>query len=545
MVASWIPVLTAAFLAPSLRTEAGYSGARWPVSSRPALPAVHLRRAPYHPRLMTETATAAGDDPLETVLVDAATECPTEDVTSMELLKFILPTLAGWLSSEMMSVVDTAVVGSCSAAELAALGPATMLTDSAAYLFFWLNVATTSLFATALASGDSNEAYDTLSDALYCALACSTVMTLALFSFGPAALAAICASAPQVAAAATTYLNIRLLGLPAFMAGMVLQAACLGAKDSISPLVVLVTCGLLNLGLDLYLVNVVGMGIGGAAIATLASQVVQALMLAFVVQRKRRAAGAGTSWLLLRGGPSWRRISKFLSFAGPIFLVLCGKISCYNAMTLAATAGGIAALAGHQAMISIFFVGCKFGDAVSQTSQAFLPACYDYDESTGARPAPPPRAQRLSGRLLRLSALLGGIVSVLAYAFATRAPTVFTRDPAVLGAMSSVAPLLFVALLVHAVTMTSEGLLLGARQLSFLAKAYAGNVLVFLSGLFLIARRGMGLGAVWRALAAFQLVRAATFALRLRSVGLSFRRRAADDGDEQEDAALSPSTQRR
>ena len=54
----------------------------------------------------------------------------------------------------------------------------------------------------------------------------------------------------------------------------------------------------------------------------------------------------------------------------------------HNAMTLAATAGGIAALAGHQAMISIFFVGCKFGDAVSQTSQAFLPACYDYDEST-------------------------------------------------------------------------------------------------------------------------------------------------------------------
>lgn len=55
----------------------------------------------------------------------------------MDLVGFILPTLAGWLSSEVMSVVDTAVVGSASAAELAALGPATMLTDSGAYLFFW------------------------------------------------------------------------------------------------------------------------------------------------------------------------------------------------------------------------------------------------------------------------------------------------------------------------------------------------------------------------------------------------------------------------
>ena len=58
-----------------------------------------------------------------------------------------------------MSVVDTAVVGSSSATELAALGPATMLTDSTAYLFFWLNVATTSLFATATASGKTREAY--------------------------------------------------------------------------------------------------------------------------------------------------------------------------------------------------------------------------------------------------------------------------------------------------------------------------------------------------------------------------------------------------
>ena len=54
------------------------------------------------------------------------------------------PLFAMWL---VRSVVDTAVVGSSSAAELAALGPATMLTDSTAYLFFWLNVANTSQLA--------------------------------------------------------------------------------------------------------------------------------------------------------------------------------------------------------------------------------------------------------------------------------------------------------------------------------------------------------------------------------------------------------------
>ena len=60
-----------------------------------------------------------------------------------------------------------------------------------------------------------------------------------------------------------------------------------------------VTCGLLNLGLDLYLVKTLAMGIGGAAFATLASQLLQTLLLAVVVQRKRKRAGAGSSWLLL------------------------------------------------------------------------------------------------------------------------------------------------------------------------------------------------------------------------------------------------------
>ena len=287
----------------------------------------------------------------------------------------------------------------------------------------------------------------------------------------------------------------------------------------------LATCR--SLFLDIYLVIGLGMGIAGAAIATLASQLVQTFMLAVVVQRKRAMAGAGSSWLLLRPGlPSRSRILRFLAFAGPIFLVLLGKISCYNAMTLAATTGGVVALAAHQAMISVFFLGCKFGDAVSQTAQAYLPACYDptegTDHATASRPAPPATARRLSGRLLRLSTLLAAIVSFCAYMFTTRLPTIFTRDPGVLGAMGSCAPLLFVALLLHATCMCAEGLLIGARELAFLGKSYVANVCIFLSTLYVIANRRLGLVAVWRALAAFQLVRLATFSRRLQTVGLAF-----------------------
>ena len=112
----------------------------------------------------------------------------------------------------------------------------------------------------------------------------------------------------------------------------------------------LLASALLNLGLDAYLVIGLGWGIAGAAIATVAAQVLQTALLAAIVLRKRTALGARRSLLLLRGLPSPRRTLSFVTYAGPMAFVLFGKIMCYNAMTLAATCGGVAALAAHQVL---------------------------------------------------------------------------------------------------------------------------------------------------------------------------------------------------
>ena len=58
--------------------------------------------------------------------------------------------------------------------------------------------------------------------------------------------------------------------------------------------------------------------------------------------------------------------------------------------------------------------------------------------------------------------------------------------------MAAVAPLLALGLVAHPTTMSTEGLLLGARQLTYLARAYAVNIVLFLSALYLVATRGMG-----------------------------------------------------
>jgi len=267
--------------------------------------------------------------------VPAADECPPEDVTALELLRFTLPVLTAALSAEIMSVVDTAVVGTLGPQQLAALGPATMLSDSTVYLFFWLNVACTNLFATHFARGEHRDAFAVLSDALYVSLACAALLVVGLSWGGGAALARICAMAPGALPGAKQYLAIRILGVPALMTATVLQGACTGMKDATTPFIAIVLGGLLNLALDLWLVLGCGMGIAGAASATVVSQVVQVLVLAVIVKRKRSRLVPGvTAPTLLQRPPSPARLVDFLSFAGPIFCVLIGCPSCCPSVPL-------------------------------------------------------------------------------------------------------------------------------------------------------------------------------------------------------------------
>ena len=188
---------------------------------------------------------------------------------------------------------------------------------------------------------------------------------------------------------------------------------------------------------------------------------------------------------------------------------------------------------------SVFFLGCKFGDAISQTAQAYLPSCLvlggtqreseaaaDGDGGGGGggeggkETFTSPPARVLARRLLQLGLVLGGLVSTSAAVFVTRCPGLFTADPAVVTEMAKVAPLLALGLVAHPTTMSTEGLLLGARQLTYLARAYAVNIVLFLSALYMVATRAMGLRAVWVSLCAFQFVRLLQFSVRGVQVGL-------------------------
>ncbi len=91
----------------------------------------------------------------------ASSTPPPKAPDGAAIRRFAIPALGLWLNAPLLSLVDTSAVGlsalpGTGATQLAALGPATTFCDGAIYLFAFLNVATTNLYASAQAA-DSGE----------------------------------------------------------------------------------------------------------------------------------------------------------------------------------------------------------------------------------------------------------------------------------------------------------------------------------------------------------------------------------------------------
>ncbi|CAN0165336.1 unnamed protein product, partial [Discosporangium mesarthrocarpum] len=223
--------------------------------------------------------------------------------------------------------------------------------------------------------------------ALGLALGIGFAVLLGVQICGPSVLARIVGDkGTEIMAPALAYSRVRILGAPACITAMVLQAACLGARDSVTPLRIILAAGLFNALGDWATVCCLSLGVFGAALATaLAEGLSMVLLGASVWRMQGERQHRFVDW------PAWKELQVFVRFAGPIAFALLGKVVCYSAMTLTVTTLGTVPLATHNVMLKIFFFFATFGEALSQTAQAFIPGqlvMQGGDGREGLSPAP-------------------------------------------------------------------------------------------------------------------------------------------------------------
>ncbi|GBF93861.1 hypothetical protein Rsub_06860 [Raphidocelis subcapitata] len=371
------------------------------------------------------------------------------------MLSFLGPALIIPLGEPLMNVVDTVCLGQwAGTAELAAMGPATILFAFAQYVFQALQISTVTLISEDLRLGQRLDAQRTLACALTLAVAAGTVVALLLELFAEPIIAATGAN-PALSAAACAYIRVRAVAQPAVLATMVLQAALLAQQDSATPAVATALAVTVSLIGNIVAVGVLGMGIIGAAATTVATQLVAAGALAWL---------AATREGRLRPALTVPLRADLLSFArtmGPLAITYICKNTCYLVLQTAAAGLDTLRLAAHQAVFSYWNLLAFTTAPLEQISLAFIPAA-----------APGWRRRETITFILRLGALVGVTAGLLAAALPLGAPQLLTRDAAVWPHMAAVAPLALGAMLLTAADVASTGALLAVRDLRYVAQAF-------------------------------------------------------------------------
>lgn len=428
----------------------------------------------------------------------------TEDVpvspgsTDREILRLAVPAVGALVAEPVFLLVDAAIVGHLGRLPLAGLGVAAAALGAMVNLCLFLAYATTSEVARLTGAGDHRRALRRGVDGVWLAAFVGVLFTLAATALAAPAARWLGADG-DVLPYAVTYLRVSAPGIPAMLIVLACTGTLRGLQDVRTPLVI-AGCGAgINALLNWILVYPVGLGIAGSALGTTLTQAGMAVACLVAVVRGARRHGAA-----VRPDRHGIRASISLS-AGLLVRTLALRVYLLAATAWAGAAGTVA-LAAHAVLANVWSFLAFALDGLGIAAQAMV------GRSLGAADVPGVRAS--ARRLLWWGTGVGTLSGLLVLMVGPSLVPLFTVDPQVREAISSVMVLVALFQPVAGVVFVLDGILIGAGDGRYLAVAGVGATAVFLLAGAAAHAVGSGLVGLWWAVGALMVTRLATLLLR-------------------------------
>ena len=211
------------------------------------------------------------------------TESTTRNMTEGSILRllvaFALPLMLGNVFQMLYNTVDSVIVGNfVSKQALAAIGATTMIVNMAVFFFNGFSVGAGVVISQFFGAGNIRG----LHKAIETTFAATFLLSL-LFSVAGVLLVKpllyMMNTPEDVFQDATVYLRIYLAGISGLLIYNMGSGILRAVGDSVRPLNFLILTSILNIFLDLFFIIVLKAGIAGAAIATILSQFVSAILI--------------------------------------------------------------------------------------------------------------------------------------------------------------------------------------------------------------------------------------------------------------------------
>lgn len=418
-----------------------------------------------------------------------------------EIAALALPALGTLIAEPLYILADTAVVGHLGTDELAGLALASTVLLTFHALLIFLAYATTSQVARLIGAGHPDRAAHRSVQAFWLALVLGVAGVALLIPAGPPLLRLL-GGEGAVLDAGTTYLNISVLGLPFMLVLLAASGSFHGRQNTRIPLVLALAGAVANLVIELVLIYGFGYGIGASALATLIAQVSTSAVGTTLVLRWARSQGAG-----LRPDPA--EMTDLLVVGGALMVRTAALRGSFALSVALAGRMGTVELASHQIALQVWGLLALALDSVAIAGQSIT------GRWLGAGDAD--RARAVARRMIELAVAVGAGLGIVTVAVRGPLANVFTDDPLVVASTASV--LLMVALHqpIGGLVFALDGILIGAGDHVYLAKAMALAALVFAATAIALFAAGLGLVWLWAALGVLLITRAITLTLRWRT----------------------------
>lgn len=210
----------------------------------------------------------------------------TRGNTTKHMLCFSIPLLVGNVFQQAYGAASSIVVGRYLGKDaLAAMGTAIPVMNIVLFLLVGMTMGVSIIMAEFFGAGDGDDLKKELATSIFAGTIFTVALSLAGIACITPALRAINAP-PEIVAEATAYLRVIFAGLAFAFLYNLLSSALRAVGESAAPLWFLIVSSLLNVALSILFVGKLGLGIRGAALATVASEAASVLCcVAYIAAR--------------------------------------------------------------------------------------------------------------------------------------------------------------------------------------------------------------------------------------------------------------------
>lgn len=222
----------------------------------------------------------------------AKTKSPdmTKGNITAQLLLFFFPILLGTFFQQLYNTADAVIVGqNVGKLGLAAVGGTT---STLINLFIGIFVDLSSGFSVIISQHFGAKNHKLVSECVHTAITFSLIVGIVVSIFGAIFSKTMLSymNVPEdIMPMAIPYLQIYFLGLAPNLIYNMGAGLLRAVGDSKTPLIFLIISCFINIILDILLIKYIGMGVVGAAVATVTSQVVSAILVIVVLSRRKDA----------------------------------------------------------------------------------------------------------------------------------------------------------------------------------------------------------------------------------------------------------------